>query len=231
MQTHEVVSVVGGGWSFSQVPHELVPGYVIAVNDSAWHLSRLPDEIVSMDRQWAEHRIEHVIAAQRPTYLRRSAVQNLHAKIHGRPWIHVFDCDNESHEMVDNEFYPHSYQKVSMTEARYRLNGTNSGECAINRAYKIAPQQVFLFGFDMQFGPNGEKHWYPDYGWPYQPRAGKLREWAPHFAAIAEQFRAMGVHLINVNDRSLITGVSTCWLGTLRAMQQSAERDRATEFV
>ena len=207
-QAVDVVSVIAGGWSFSQVPQDQVPGYRIAVNDAAFHLAKPPDEIVSMDRQWTEHRLQALLQARIPTYLRRSAVQNLHDKISGRPWINIFDCDNES---------------FSMTHAPYTLNGTNSGMCALNRAYKIATKEVYLFGFDMCLGPDGEKHWYPDYDWPYQLKPGKLREWSPQFARVGQQFRDRNVQLFNVSNRTQITGISTVWLWTLARFNENRD--------
>lgn len=184
----ETISVIGGGWSVRDVDLTELPGVLIGVNDSAIH-ARV-DIAVSMDRLWAEHRFAELRDRRRLTYLRRSAVQNLDARW---PWLHVFDNDHLT---------------VELSEDLTRLNGTNSGVCAINLAYQLRPKRIVLFGFDMNRSPAGVAHWYPPYPWTHAAGAtssGKYRRWAEEFDRIAVQCKRAGVEVLNASPTSAIT--------------------------
>lgn len=217
------VSVVAGGWSFSRIDRSRVPGYLIGVNDAGLRLSGV-DCVVSMDRLWTEHRWQQLVVLQREAWLRHAAVKNLDWRSYAssRGWLRVFSCDHESSIMVDGvpvpviSDYPGSIHLAASGEP-LTLNGTNSGMCAVNRAYQLKPKVLWLFGFDCQEGPKGEKHWYVDYdliGKDGRPTSGgtspkKLSEWARQYDGIAATCRGAGIEVINVSDRTLITSFKT----------------------
>lgn len=190
------VTIIGGGWSVRDIDLAKLPGTVIAVNDSArraplWHVA------VSMDRLWAENRIdflrEHNAARDCPkeVWLRRSAVQNL-PEVAALPWVKVFDNDN-----TDTKFSPDES----------RLNGTNSGACALNLAWRMWPRRVFLLGFDMNRDEAGRAYWYPPYPWTTSggsTSARKYATWADQFQNAAACFAATGCQVFNVSPRSAI---------------------------
>jgi hypothetical protein len=182
------VSVVGGGWSVSEIDLMKIPGFIIAVNDSFRKLPRF-DAVVSMDRLWTENRWEELRKHETHTYIRRSAMKNIPKGEY--PWLHVFECDHES---------------VQFSSQVHVLNGSNSGVCALNKAYQMNPHYLYLFGFDMQRGPNGEPYWYEPYSWRPEGATtkGKYREWAAQFDSIACQFEELGTEVYNVSSRSLI---------------------------
>lgn len=200
MQRQRIVSVVAGGWSFSEVPHELVPGHVIAVNDAALHLQCAVSEVVSMDRLWTENRWRDILYFNVPTHLRRSAVQNIPAE-HIPPHVHVFECDHESVQMHDDYF---SLGPFSLRPER--IDGTNSGMCGVSRAYQVAADgaRVLLFGFDMQDGPQGQRHWYPPYPWGGGTGRGKFDDWASQFRRVARQFAKRDIMVYSVSSRTKI---------------------------
>lgn len=193
MQSTYQISVVAGGWSFSKVPHSRVPGYLIAVNDSAYYMRRRigVDEIVSMDRLWSEHRWAWMQMKQTAAYLRRSALKSLPHALQNGEWLHTFECDHET-------------SIFSIDPAR--LNGQNSGICALNRAWLLKPKVLFLFGFDMQNGPAGERHWHPPYPWTAEWSTGekKFIDWTREFDLIAQQFKNIGTRVWNVSERTRI---------------------------
>lgn len=184
----KIVSVVAGGWSVNELDKSQIPGVIIAVNDSAVHLPRY-DIALSMDRLWTEWRFPFLREKKQNAWLRRSAVQNLKDQRH--PWLHIFDCDHTA--------------TVFSTE-QHVLNGTHSGLCAMNLAYCMAPEQLFILGFDMQRGPNGQPYWYPPY--PHAPNGattkGKYNAWARQFDAAAIAFKEIGTRVFNVSKRSSI---------------------------
>lgn len=182
----KTVSIIGGGWSASLVDLKRLPGTIIGVNDAAILAPRC-DIALSMDRLWTEHRFDALRAAARNSYIRRNALQNL--TIHW-PWLKVFECDHTS---------------TAFSLDASVINGPNSGYCALNLAYQLRPTRVFLVGFDMQRGPNGEAHWYPPYSWA--PAGGttsakKFAVWAAQLEHAAKQFKIAGIEVFNVTTRS-----------------------------
>lgn len=197
-QRCETVTIVGGGWSVCNVAIDKLAGRVIAVNDSAlyvphWHVA------VSMDRLWTEHRLEAAIlramenSPHSAILLRRSAVQNFPADLAQRwPVVKVFECDHERSDFshFDNQ-----------------LNGTNSGACALNLAWKMRPRRLFLLGFDMNRSPDGRAYWYPPYEWSTAAggtSSGKYKTWAKQFADAAAAFKKIRCEVFNVSPGSAI---------------------------
>lgn len=197
MMSHTpVVTIIGGGWSVRYIDLAHLAGHVIAVNDAATHLLSW-DTVVSMDRMWTEHRWPDLATMltehpRRRAWLRRSAVQNL--QVTGDfPGVEVFECDHTS-----NLFAP-------ACAAPRRLNGTNSGACALNLAWQMRPGRLYLLGFDMNRGPGGEAYWYPKYDWKGAGTSnGKYQEWAGQFSQAAADFRAIGCQVYNVSMTSAI---------------------------
>lgn len=183
------VSVLGGGWSVKGegVDVSNLPGIVIGVND-AFRYAKV-DIILSMDRLWAENRWELLKLRETPVWLRRSAVQN----IKERPdWLNIYECDNAD--------------EAALSDKQDRLNGANSGFCAVNLAYLLRPKRLFLFGFDMRRGPAGEPYWYKPYEWRPEggTTQGKYRSWINQFSIAEDRFLAIGTEVYLIGERSLI---------------------------
>lgn len=184
------VSIVAGGWSVRNIALDRLCGVIIGVNDAAVNLPRA-DIVVSMDRKWVEYRWPWIASERAPlAWLRRSAVQNIPRPLPS--FVRVFECDNES----------------SLFSAEPdRLNGTNSGACALNLAWKMKPRRVFLLGFDMCRDAFGHAYWHAPY--PWNPNGattdGKYQAWAGQFKAAARAFEKAGVEVFNVSSASLIT--------------------------
>lgn len=188
MSQHDVISLVGGGWSFGEVDPNKLPGTIIAVNEAARLLPRY-DIAITMDRLWTEHRWDFLRTQRKLFYMRRNAAQNVDWR--SFPWAHVFDCDHETYEFGMS------------TE---RMNGRNSGYCGLNLAYLLQPRELYLFGFDMQKGPNGEPYWHPPYEWrPLGATSeGKYNDWAQDFAYASRMFATKGTQVVNVSSRTKI---------------------------
>lgn len=164
-------------------------GYLIAVNDAAiytkCHIA------FTMDRLWLEGRQLLLKTLNPPQIWYRKGTPKCFVP---PPNWKAFE-HSEDHPSV-------------MTRLPGKLNGSNSGTCAINLAFQLQPERVFLFGFDMQRGPNKEKHWYPDYPWVSDgggTKPGTYSDWANDFHEIARQFKEAGIDVFNVSQRSLIT--------------------------
>ena len=179
------ITIIGDGWSATQLDLRKLPGLIIAVNDAAiyaphWHI------VVSMDRIWAENRVEQLKHRGQPVWLRRSTVKNFA----DFPTLVKFDCDHTS---------------VTLNDEPGRLNGTHSGFCALNLAYQMRPREIYLVGFDMQLGPKGERHWYPPYPWKNGGGTGasRLTEWSKQFYVAAAQLRKVGCRVFVAGGASI----------------------------
>lgn len=186
------ITIVSGGWSVADIDLTKLVGFVIAVNDSGLLVPRA-DAVVSMDRLWTEHRWPKLMELGRKTWLRRSAVQNIpKIDLNSATWLTVFECNNETNDFSDEPS---------------RLNGTNSGACALNLAYLLKPRRLFLLGFDMNRSPKGRPYWYEPYPWANQNGGTsnkRYREWAAQFEQCAVSFRSTGTEVLNVSPRSAI---------------------------
>lgn len=165
------VTVLAGGWSASQFDLAKLPGVVIGVNDAALLAPRI-DMTVSMDRLWTEHRFAQLEALGKPAHLRRAALLNVPHEMH--QWVQPFYCDHQS---------------ITFSEALDVLNGTHSGFCALNLAYRLRPRELYLVGFDLKRGPKDQAHWFPQYPWVAQHASsrGKLTAWSQQFSVASRQ--------------------------------------------
>lgn len=86
----------------------------------------------------------------------------------------------------------------------------NSGGSAINLAYHLGGSEstVYLFGFDMSKGPNGEGNWHKGYAelWNGKTVAmiAPFKRWLATFALIARDAKKLGLNIVNVNLDSKI---------------------------
>lgn len=185
----KTISIIAGGWSLKHVDRSRIPGFRIGVNEAG--LLERCDVLVSMDRLWTEARWARIVARAEPTWIRRSAMQNIRRD---RPhnWLAIFECDNKS---------------VEFTDGWSMLNGTNSGMVAFNLAWQLRPKTIMLWGFDMKLDPKNERYWYDAYPWAPKggTASGKYRDWSRQFATARRQCDAAGIRVINVSIPSAIT--------------------------
>ncbi len=176
------ITVLAGGWSAGQVDLHRLPGFVIAVNDSAIHAPHF-DAVVSMDRLWAEHRYAQVSRMGRPVWLRRSTLRN----------VVGWDAD------MGVTAFENDHRSTTLSDVTGTLNGTHSGFCALNLAYQMRPTRLYLVGFDSALGPKGERHWFPDYPWKNGggSKRDKLVEWSRQYAVASTQLRVAGVEVFH----------------------------------
>jgi hypothetical protein len=191
---HSIVSVVACGPSALDCGAARAPGFVIAVNDAFMHVRH--DAVLTMDGRWIRYRVpKHFMSANGPPlYVRTSAWRHLPANCDGGDAAHygrikLFDCN-------------HATPTFGSTENQ--LNGPNSGYCALNLAYVLRPQLVYLFGFDHQ-----GKHFHKESEWRLRGEgcansASKFRVWAEACDVARTLFDARGIRVINTNRNSLI---------------------------
>ncbi len=187
MSHADTISVLAGGWSVKGLDLTRLPGMVIGVIDAGVRAPRV-EAVVTMDRLWLEWRWPDLCRTETPTWARPACLTH----IPDRPaWLTVFECD---------------WQSTQMSEESGRLNGTNSGLCALNLAFQLRPRRVVLFGFDMGRSPSGESYWYPNY--PWRPTGGttngRYAIWARQFEPAARAFKDAGIEVLNASPVSRI---------------------------
>lgn len=189
------ISIVGGGPSFLRVGSARVPGFIIAVNDSAVHLTHF-DIGVSMDRLWTEYRWPEIQALPQPFCIRQSALKNVWHKGGERMGnrLHVFNNNRFADRLSDKEGH---------------LNGVNSGACAINLAYQLKPTRLFLFGFDMKKGADGRPYWHDPYPWNARgaTKPGHYVDWAKQMETYLKQMVAAGIDVTVITDHRWAKGL------------------------
>ena len=187
------IFIIGGGYSLTNFNRDILYDYgtVIGVNDAAvrakCHIG------CSMDRLWAEHRLEKLIQLKIPVWLRNSATININNKIPS--FWKIYSNDNKSCILSEDE-------KI--------LNGSNSGMCALNLAYLLKPSEIYLFGFDMSRTGNNS-YWYPNYEWVPNKiiSNGKYKKWGTEFDTAIKQCRSKNIKLFNVNPTQTIRNMNT----------------------
>lgn len=93
--------------------------------------------------------------------------------------------------------------KQGLGRTLIHTNG-NSGAQAINLAYLFGACRILLLGFDMQPGPNGERHWHPDHNAP-MVQAQTFGEWIHKMEFLARDLKAAGCEVINCTTRTVLT--------------------------
>lgn len=185
---HEEITIIGGGWSVTQVDLTKVRGYVIGINDSALRAPRI-DACLSMDRLWTEWRWSDLKKSELKLYIRRSALKNI--KITKEVDLLIFENDHRTCQ-------PSSDFNI--------LNGDNSGACALNLALHFKPKIIWLLGLDMARGPRNEPYWYPSY--PWRPnggtKPGHYKNWARNMAPLAQALDQNCIAVYNVSSISTL---------------------------
>jgi hypothetical protein len=84
----------------------------------------------------------------------------------------------------------------------------NSGAASISIAYQLGVKKIYLLGFDMHVGENGDQHWHRHYNRNKDPKKkAKQMPFARHlkgFFAIARDAERLGLEIINVSPNSKI---------------------------
>lgn len=187
--------VIGGGWSVSQFAEQLDDltslGHVIGVNDAAIHAH--VHEALTMDRLWFEHRWPKLRELRVP-----------------KVWVREkCDCNVPRKTAADNWLTFKHLNKIDPSVTPRELHGGNSGTCAINLAFQqmLSGDNLFLLGFDMCKGPNGEPYWYPPYPWTAPEGAtkpGHFNSWVRDMYGFARYAKAKQLNVYNVTTRSQI---------------------------
>lgn len=79
--------------------------------------------------------------------------------------------------------------------------GENSGYAAIGLAVHLGAIRIVLLGFDMQYGPKGERHFFGD----HRERATRRNEsYLPNYLTLVEPLKALKISVVNCTRRTAL---------------------------
>lgn len=81
-------------------------------------------------------------------------------------------------------------------------NGRNSGYQAINLAVHLGARRILLLGYDLQYGANGQSHWFGEHPDGAKP---PVQTFLPHFKTLVAPLAALGVEVINCSRQTALT--------------------------
>jgi len=80
-------------------------------------------------------------------------------------------------------------------------HGDNSGYAALNLAFCLGANPIFLLGFDCKH-ENGKTHWHE--GHPHPQSASKVKGFIQHFERVAPVLKAKRIRVVNLNPESAL---------------------------
>lgn len=111
------------------------------------------------------------------------------------PKMQRWTCDPRAESFGAIQFHAHSGAGFAHATEPGVKRGSSSGYMAIGLATRWGATHICLIGFDCQFGPTGQKHWFGDH--PFRlPVPQPVERWAEEFDALAEPALARGIRLV-----------------------------------
>lgn len=145
--------------------------------------------IISMDRLWLENRWDQVKNHWGQLIIRACVWQKYSVRVQDEPNVIVTPT-------------PMDHRETALNLNPGSLNGNNSGFCAFNWAVQQRPEELYLFGFDMQ-PSGGKRHFHAPYPWSPEVTS-RYTKWAAAFDAAKPITDSLGITVFNCSDRSLI---------------------------
>lgn len=152
-----------------------IAGFSLMVVNGAFQFAYCPEYHYAADTRWWQRNYAYTQASSHKYSIQRS----------GRDEGH---CEVWQMERGAAEGFNTHWPKL--------CTGYNSGFQAINLAYLLRFRRVILLGYDMKFGPNGEKHCHPDHP-DYNPLDTTVGTWVRAFNKIAPMMKELGLKVVN----------------------------------
>lgn len=106
--------------------------------------------------------------------------------------------------------------------------GSNSGHAAVNLAYLWGARRIFLLGYDMRLGLNGERHWHPDHPQPCI-QTQLFEQWIKRFESTAADLKKLGVQVFNCTPGSALPWFDRCEIEQAMEIARLAHELREAE--
>lgn len=168
-------------------------GQLIGVNDCGFLIPEV-STMFTMDRLWLENRWEIIRHQSKRFIVHKCVWQKFLGKIYSGQFEPTARLLIEPVQMDHTETILHLGAE--------KVNGRNSGFCAFNWAVQQKPDEIFLFGFDMQ-AVNGQRHFHKPY--PWSPNVtNRYAKWAEDFDESKPTCDQIGLKVYNCSPVSLI---------------------------
>jgi hypothetical protein len=93
--------------------------------------------------------------------------------------------------------------KQGISESPEVINyGSNSGFQALNLAFLLGAKRILLLGYDMKVASGGANHWF---GHHPDKIVSNYPAWLSNFSVAADQFKKLGIEVINCSSDSALT--------------------------
>lgn len=128
-------------------------------------------------------------------------------KLHPKVPIWTQDANGADRWAMSNVHFVKGKPHEGLNTKPGQINtNANSGFSALNLAYLFGARRFLLAGFDMQLGPDGEKHWHDDHPRPLVQDLN-LVGWINRSARLAHDLREQGCEVINCSRETALK----CW--------------------
>jgi hypothetical protein len=171
---------VGGGASLKEVDLSLLCGELVIGANRAYEICN-PTLSVTIDGRFTQN------------YLARKGLGN-------RDWV-FYDAHNlYTHQALDGMFVVRGGGRSLERDLELPLcEANNSGAAALQIAYALGANPIYLLGFDME----GEWHHKP-YPRQWRPDTAKWRAYREQLESWARTLRRRGVRVVNLNPHSAL---------------------------
>ncbi len=182
----ETTVIVGTGPSAAVVPLDIAKGKAkVFVIKSGWELAPWADALYGLDKGWwianrGVPKFTGLKFSPSPTACKVYGITQITLK----PRAEILT------------------EKTGIIGCGLRTGGGHSGFQAINLAIQFGAKKIVLVGFDMTLA-NGT-HWKPNDRGVAKPEAGRTESWRAALDGCADQFKALGVELLNTSETSAL---------------------------
>ena len=152
-----------------------IAGFSLMVINSAFQFACCPEYHYAADTRWWQRNYVYTQMSSRKFSIKQSG------RDQGHPGV-------KQMERGAAECFSTHWPKL--------CTGYNSGFQAINLTYLLGFRRVILLGYDMKFGPNGEKHCHPDHP-DYNPLDVTVEKWVHAFNKAAPVMEELGLQVTN----------------------------------
>ncbi len=197
--------IVATGPSAPESPLDTAKGIARAiVIKSTWKLAPWADVLYGLDKGWwiANHgvpKFEGLKVTPSPTAARVYGLRQVRLKARA--------------EILTEE--------TGILGCGLKTGGGHSGFQAINLAIQFGAKKIVLVGFDMTLS-NGA-HWSSDYRGVGKPDVGRVESWRAALDGCADQFKSLGVDVVNVGQSSALTAFPKMSLAEALGVQYGAK--------
>lgn len=182
--------VIGGGPSITGFDFERLRGEKIIAINKAYEYCDFADIMFSMDSRYYNGIVRGFLGSK--------AKRKFDAFKGYKVWLDTmnFRYNDIYYLMKAGDF------GLSLSMEDGLRHGNNSGYAAVNLAFCLGANPIYLLGYDMKHKSNGQTHFHEGYPWGQNP--GQARAFAQGFDEMVPVLKDKGIRVINLNPDSAL---------------------------